>query len=99
MGNAFILLVALVGCAVEGDVGAGSEHYDRTCASCHGPDGTAGVQVNGVAASDLTKLTPSLSDRALTTVIQDGKGEMPAQGLDDEETADCLAYLRESFGE
>lgn len=89
-------LVLLLACAHDPDPVAGADHYDLFCSSCHGADGTAGVQVDGVAATDLA-VVPSLDDDTLTTVIQDGYLAMPAQQLDDDETADVIAYLRETF--
>jgi mono/diheme cytochrome c family protein len=80
-------------------VAQGAELYDRTCVNCHGADGTLGVQVNGVAASDLTVVVPALSDEALATVIAAGAGEMPAQDLHGREIDDVIAYLRATFEE
>lgn len=94
--NAVLLL--LLACAHEPDPVAGAEKYDVFCSSCHGADGTAGVQVDGVAATDLGASVPTLADDVLVSVIQDGSGTMPPQQLDDDETADVIAYLREIFG-
>ena len=93
-----MLLLLLAACAHEPDPSAGADRYDLFCSSCHGADGAAGVQVDGVAATALSAVVPTLSDDTLTTVIQDGYLAMPAQQLDDDRTADVIAYLRETFG-
>lgn len=92
-----IALLLLGACAHEPDAEAGAEKYGVFCESCHGADGTAGVQVDGVAAADLNATVPDLDDSALAGVIQQGTGAMPAQQLDDDETADVIAYLRAEF--
>lgn len=91
------MLLALLACAHVPDPAAGSDKYDLFCSSCHGADGTAGVQVDGVPATDLTQSVPGLSDDELASTIQQGFGAMPVQQLDDNETADVIAYLRETF--
>lgn len=91
--NVFLLLA----CGAAGDPVAGADVYAATCATCHGADGKLGVQTAGIAAPDLTVEVPSLSDEELTEVAQNGYGVMPGQGTDDTETADLVAYLRETF--
>ena len=82
---------------VDGNINQGRTAY-QPCASCHGADGAAGVQVSGVAATDLARVIPSLSDSTLLSVMQDGSGAMPPQRLDDADAADLVAYLRQAFG-
>lgn len=97
-----LLMFALVACGTpdysDGDPIAGADVYAAACQSCHGPDGDAGVQVEGVAAADLRVVTDEQSDDELADAILNGAGTMPAQLLTDTETADCIAYLREAFG-
>lgn len=97
-----ILILSLFACGTADDAGgdatAGAEVYAASCESCHGADGRLGVEVNGVAAADLTFETNALSDDGIADAILNGVGEMPAQGLDDTETADCIAYMRANFG-
>lgn len=90
----FLLLTA---CPHTPDPVAGEAVYRRTCVSCHGDDGAAGVQVDGVAASDLATVVPTLDDDTLDVVVVDGIGAMPAQNLDPIDAADCVAWLREAF--
>lgn len=89
------MLLLLLAC--DPDPAAGEERYALFCASCHGADGAAGVQVEGVPAADLRVAVPLLDDAALAALIQDGIGAMPAQDIDDADTADLIAYLREQF--
>lgn len=97
-----LLMLSLVACGTpdysDGDPTAGADVYAAACQSCHGPDGDAGVQVDGVAAADLRAVTDEQSDDELANAILDGAGTMPAQLLTRTETADCIAYLREAFG-
>ena len=94
----WLLLSSLSGCDHD-PVAEGAEVYARTCENCHGEDGTAGVQVDGVAAADLTVVIPAFSDEDLATVITDGIRAMPAQDLGNREVDDVIAYLRATFGD
>lgn len=90
-------LLLLLACGGSGDPVAGADVYAATCATCHGADGKLGVQTAGIPAPDLTVEVPGLSDAELTDISQNGVGVMPGQGTDDTETADLIAYLRETF--
>lgn len=93
-------MLVLLLCACRHDpIAEGEVLYARTCVNCHGADGTLGVQLNGVAAADLTTTIPALSDDALATIITEGVGEMPAQDLEGREIDDVIAYLRATFEE
>jgi mono/diheme cytochrome c family protein len=96
---AFWLLVPLLSACDHDPVAEGEEVYERTCENCHGADGTAGVQVDGVAAADLTVVIPAFSDGDLETVITEGSGAMPAQDLEGREVDDVITYLRATFGD
>lgn len=97
-----LLILSLIACGgspfSNGDATAGAEVYASSCESCHGADGKLGVEVGGTAAADLTFETGDQTDDELADVIQNGFGTMPAQSLDDTQTADCIAYMRETFG-
>ena len=41
---------------------AGEQTYALYCSSCHGEGGDAGVQVDGVPATDLATAVPALDD-------------------------------------
>ena len=104
-----MLLVAMVGwgcgtgygpevdavLALDGDATAGAEVFAATCgtSSCHGPDGSGSGE-----AVDLSEHVPHHDDAELVSFYVNGTGEMPAQGLEDQEGADVLAYLRDTFG-
>lgn len=91
-----MMLSLLLACASEvtGDPVAGAELYAANCSSCHGDDGKLGTG----GAADLTVTVPSRSADELTEVIQSGYEDMAPVALDDEETGDVVAYLRETFG-
>ncbi len=96
-----LLILSLLACGTpdysNGDAVAGADVYASTCESCHGADGKLGVEVGGTPAADLTFETGDLGDDELARVILEGEGTMPAQALDDTETADCIAYMRATF--
>lgn len=81
-----------------GDATAGEAVYGATCVNCHGATGDLGVPINGTAASDLGARVPDMSDDEIAHQVQSGGSAMPAQGLDDTDTADVIAYVRATFG-
>ena len=76
---------------------AGANTYAWACASCHGADGTLGVQVAGAVATDLTVAVPSLDTDVLVDIAQNGTGAMPAPNLSRAEARDVASYLVETF--
>lgn len=96
-----LLILSLLACGSpdysNGDAVAGADVYAASCESCHGADGKLGVEVGGEPAADLVFETGDLSDDEIAHVILEGEGTMPAQTLDDTETADCIAYMRATF--
>jgi mono/diheme cytochrome c family protein len=96
---AFWLLLGTLSACHHDPIAEGEAIYGRTCENCHGADGTAGIQVDGVAAADLTVVIPAFSDGDLATVITEGIGAMPAQDLEGREVDDVIAYLRATFGD
>ncbi len=77
-----------------GDTGCGAVWYSDHCATCHGSDGSGTDQ-----GPELPQHVVHHSDLELILVIRGGTGEMPAQPLDAQQTADVLAWLRLTFGE
>lgn len=77
--------------ALTGDSTNGGTLFAASCASCHGDDGKTGT------ASNLAAVVPDLPDQELVNTIISGKGSMPAQDLEDQDTADILAWLRATF--
>jgi cytochrome c551 len=81
------------GGAATGDAASGETLYSSNCAGCHGADGT------GVSGPDLTSgLVSGLSDDAISDVVANGEGSMPAILSDDQDIADVVAYLRQEWG-
>ncbi len=82
---------------LEGDAAAGGMVFSSgACATpaCHGPDGTSGM-----ASPTLDTSIPSASDMQIVNSLLNGKGSMPAQSnLTDQQLADVLAYVTDTFG-
>lgn len=107
----FTLLFALAACAGSaddtggttpvdwsgGDAAAGETLFAGTCEGCHGATGDLGTDINGTPAADLNVVVNSLSDADIADQIQNGGTAMPAQGMDDTETKDVIAYLHATF--
>lgn len=74
-----------------GDAARGADVYADTCALCHGASGEGGL---GPAMADQMGKT----DEELHDIIQNGKGDMAPVEISEQETADVIAYLRETFG-
>ena len=70
----------------EADLENGQVIHDSMCMACHA--GNPDMETN----------TPSLSDAELESVIQNGSGSMPGQGLSDTDLRDVIAYLRDIYG-
>jgi len=64
------------------DAKAGQAVYDKSCKSCHGPDGTANPAVAKMMKVDMKDLksaeVQAMSDDETKKVITDGKGKMKA---------------------
>lgn len=80
------------------DATAGKAAYDKSCKSCHGPDGAASpamakmmkVEIKDLKSSDVQ----SMSDDELKKVIADGKGKMKPVPAAAASAADIVAYIR-----
>ena len=70
----------------EADLANGQTIHDSMCMACHASN------------PDMENNTASLSDAELESVIQNGSGSMPGQGLSAEDLRDVIAYLRETYG-
>ena len=102
-----VALLALAACdkgsdsagSLVGDPVAGEKVFGATCAqsNCHGPDGTGSDPSS--SADDLNKVVPALSDAEIEVRIVEGFGLMaPVGGLNDQDVADVIAYVRQEFG-
>lgn len=83
--------------ALEGDAAAGMAGFGTFgCSneSCHGADG-----LSGMASPSLNMSVPNASDEVIVNTFLNGKGSMPPQSArTDQELADLLAYVSETFG-
>ena len=77
--------------SLEGDTTAGAAVWE-TCAACHGENGEGGV------GPPMTEHAPHHPDEELVGFMIYGTGDMAPVGLEDQEMADLLAYLRATFG-
>ena len=81
--------------SLMGDAAAGETLFtSKGCAvdSCHGADGDSGA-----TAPRLSDVSSMRTDDQLIDSVLDGKGNMPAQDLGDQEMADVLAWIRDTF--
>ena len=86
------------GTTVVGDAANGGTLFGGSCAGCHGPDGTGGIDIGGTLSADLTVKVPSLTDEELGDLIMNGfNTAMPPQYTDAQDVADVIAYLRATF--
>ncbi len=80
--------------ALDGDIAIGETIYLENCASCHLEDGS------GDQGPSLIFHIPKHSDEYFVQLIVDGRGGMPGfPDLVDQDIADLISYLRETFGE
>ena len=70
----------------EADLVNGEAVHDSSCMPCHAGN------------PDMATNTPGLSDSELESVIQNGSGAMPGQGLSETDLRDVIAYLRQEYG-
>jgi mono/diheme cytochrome c family protein len=74
----------------------GAAIYEAKCARCHYPTSTQPLHGPGLQALTKRKAMPSgapPTDERLTAVILNGRQEMPATPLSDDQMNDLLAYL------
>ncbi len=79
--------------ALTPDPAAGAQLYADTCGAdiCHGSDGDSGP------AADLSVEVPARSENELLNVMLDGSGDMLPLNLTDQQAADVLAHVVETF--
>lgn len=80
------------------DAAAGKAAYDKSCKSCHGPDGTPNAAIAKMMKVDMRDLkspdVQATSDADLAKVITDGKGKMKPVAAASASAADVVAYIR-----
>ncbi len=77
------------------DLFSGAQVFADACGEsyCHGPDGVTGP------GAQLPEEIPEYDDAELACVLLIGPGEMPSlASLSDEDLADAIAYVRQTFG-
>lgn len=82
---------------LEGDAAAGGTLFTSSGCSndaCHGADG-----MSGMASPALNTSVPNADDAQIVSTLLNGKGSMPPQSsLADQQLADLLAYVSDTFG-
>ena len=77
----------------------GQETFERECAACHGPDGEGDFQAGfGIPALNENPLITAEEPLGAISTILTGRGGMPTfSGMDDEEIASLVTYLRQAW--
>jgi mono/diheme cytochrome c family protein len=100
MRNEFLVLGFAATAAIlqAADASAGKAAYDKSCKSCHGPDGAASPAMAKMMKVDIKDLksadVQAMSDDELKKVITDGKGKMKPVASASGSAADIVAYIR-----
>jgi mono/diheme cytochrome c family protein len=95
-----LTLVGLsVGAVSAADAKAGQAVYDKSCKSCHGPDGTANASVAKMMKVDMKDLksadVQAMSDADIKTIVTGGKGKMrPVKTVSGAALDHVVAYVR-----
>ena len=81
------------------DANAGKAVYQKSCKSCHGPDGTPNAAVAKMMKVDMKDLKSSevqaMSDDDLKKVIANGKGKMkPIASVSGADADNVAAYVK-----
>ena len=90
--------VVLLGSAARANGDDAAALYKSKCAMCHGPDGKGetatgkAIKVRSLISQEVKKE----SDAELTSIIVQGKGNMPGydKNLTDEQIKDLVKYIR-----
>lgn len=80
------------------DATAGKAAFDKSCKSCHGPDGAGNPAIAKMFKVDMRDLksadVQAMSDADLMKIITDGKGKMKPVAGASASAADIVAYMR-----
>ena len=94
----FALAAAAATSIHAADSAAGKAVYDKSCKSCHGPDGAGNPAIAKMMKVDMKDLKSAdvqgMSDDDLKKVITDGKGKMKPIASASASAADVVAYIR-----
>lgn len=82
-----------------GDATAGKTVYNKSCASCHGPNGEGKDAIAKMFKAEMkplgSKEVQAKSDADLRKGITDGTGKMkPVKGLSDKDLDNVIAFVR-----
>lgn len=85
--------------ALAADLKAGQAAYDKSCKSCHGPDGAPNPGIAKMMKVEMRDLKASevqaKSDADLKKVITDGQGKMrPITAVKGADVDNVIAYVR-----
>lgn len=98
MGSLLLLLAAAAIFAVPAHAQSGAALFKAKCAPCHGPDGKGATSMGKVLkVRDLSSAeVQKQSDAALTEMIENGKGKMPAYKakLSSADIKELVSYIR-----
>jgi mono/diheme cytochrome c family protein len=81
------------------DAKAGKAIFDRSCKSCHGPDGTPNPSMAKMMKVEMRDLkspeVQGVSDDEMKKIITEGKGKMPAvKTVSGADLDNLIAYIR-----
>ncbi len=92
-----VIFVAAFAAAAQGEK-PGAELYKKSCAMCHGADGSGNSPMGQkMGVRDLKSAeVQNQTDAQLTQIIDKGKGKMPAYGqkLKPGQVKELIAYIR-----
>jgi predicted CXXCH cytochrome family protein len=93
------LAAAAANAVQAADANAGKAVYQKSCKSCHGPDGTPNAAVAKMMKADMKDLKSSdvqaMSDDDLKKVIANGKGKMkPIASVTGADADNVVAYVK-----
>jgi len=93
-----ILAAMSVAAGLAADANAGQAVYDKSCKTCHGPDGTPNPAIGKMLKVDMKDLKSAevqgMSDGDIKTVITQGKGKMRPITAAAASADDVVAYIR-----
>jgi mono/diheme cytochrome c family protein len=92
-------LAASAATAVQAaDATAGKAAFDKSCKSCHGPDGAGNPAIAKMFKVEMRDLksadVQAMSDADLMKIMTDGKGKMKPVASASSSAADIVAYMR-----
>jgi mono/diheme cytochrome c family protein len=84
--------------ALAADAAAGKAVYDKSCKSCHGPEGVANPAIAKMMKVEMKDLksaeVQALSEADVKKIVAEGKGKMkPIKTVTPKEAGDVVAFL------